>query len=96
MDEDLRSTANALVEERRSSETFRIENVTYDDLVIHPSLIRKLAYVAVMERELRARKRDHHHGFYRCSESSHTANSKAAIASQFGMNNFRIAHAATI
>ena len=90
------TTRNVLVEERRSSETKRIENVTYDDLVIHPSLIRKLAYAAVngtLAEITRACERDHRcAGFYRCSGASDTANSKAAIASQFGMNNFRIAY----
>ncbi|CAL6297728.1 unnamed protein product [Bathycoccus prasinos] len=98
MDEDFAGydDANVLVEERRSSETKRIENVTYDDLVIHPSLIRKLAYAAVngtLAEITRACERDHRcAGFYRCSGASDTANSKAAIASQFGMNNFRIAY----
>ena len=63
MDEDFCGiVTNVLVEERRSSETKRIENVTYDDLVIHPSLIRKLAYAAVngtLAEITRACERDH-------------------------------------
>ena len=94
MDEDFAGydDANVLVEERRSSETKRIENVMYDDLVIHPSLIRKLAYAAVngtLAEITRACERDHRcAGFYRCSGASDTANSKAAIASQFGNEQF--------
>ena len=69
MDEDFGGIDERMWE-RRSSETKRIENVTYDDLVIHPSLIRKLAYAAVngtLAEITRACERDHRVLAHRCS-----------------------------
>ena len=78
-------------EERRRLEAKRIENVTYDDAVIHPSLVRKLAYAAVngtVEEITRACERDQRcAGFYTHSAAITAANNQKTIAEQFGMTN---------